>query len=209
MAVNCPAKSSGRPILRSERDRCRAGLVLDSGRIGTLESWGLPPADSPGPRHPMRAQSLQTPPSVRPGRSWPLVVLMLACSMATEATASSVGSFDEAEHARVCHCGPKCRGASCCCGSPKKVEAPVKPSTAGVPRTTLADLPCLGPSPCQDPLLPPSTPVGSSEKVAASPSCDLPPDPLGRRLDPSRSSRLPSDRRASRLDRPPKALASA
>ena len=146
-------------------------------------------------------------------RLWPVVVLVLVFGLSGEAGAASVSDgagFDSTAHALACHCGPKCRGASCCCGSPAPVVPPkAKAPAAGAPKGTSLDNPCLSSAPCHDPLLPPSTPVGSTEKAAASRSLESPPARIGRRLSPPRSSRVPSDRRASRLDRPPKALATA
>ena len=219
ISVGEPASLAPRPARPA-----RAGVTFED------PSRGHPP---PRPLTPVRSASIMGPPT-RPlteGRGIPVrasilhasrsasrrplsaAVLVLACLLAGEAGASSVSgvaSFDAASHARDCRCGPKCRGDSCCCGSPKPVSSPKPTGSPKDPsRKAVSESPCLNPAPCHDPLLPPSTPVSSSEKAEASRSFDPPPSRVGRRMAPSRSSRLPSDRRASRLDRPPRAPASA
>jgi hypothetical protein len=152
---------------------------------------------------------------VRPAsRLLPAVVVVLASALSAGVEASTMKeseSFDAASHAAACKCGAKCRGASCCCGSrkPKSAEPRSKTPVVRNPSAEVADNPCLNSAPCSDPILPPSAPVGSYGKVAALGPFEAPPPPGGRRMFPDRSSELPTDRRSSRLDRPPKALASA
>jgi len=141
-------------------------------------------------------------------RCRPLAVLLVLCALAASASGSSGVSPDRAEHSKVCHCGVKCRGASCCCGSPR-ASAPPQVKPVGPTRTIVSENPCWNSSPCQDPFLPRSAPPGSSEKFASSSSPELRPTGLGPRLAPSHSTEFPMDRRSSRLDRPPRDLAFA
>ena len=168
------------------------------------------PPRSEGPDFFMRALPSHSPSNRLAGRLLPAIALMLACAFCGEigaATVSVAQPFDADSHAKACKCGPKCRGASCCCGS-SKLEASPRPKTStpstSTPRTSPFDSPCLNSAPCRDPISPPSASAGSSGKVAAFGTSEPSPIPVGRRLLPSRSSRLPSDRRASRLDRPPR-----
>src|SRR6185312_1347244 len=161
----------------------------------------------------VRARPLHPPRVALGGRLLPIVMLVLACAFSGEVRAASVrgsDSFDAESHAQSCKCGAKCRGASCCCGS-RKPKAVAKPTTpvVGLPRPDLSENPCLNSAPCHDPILPTAAPVGSSGKIAALASFEPPPARVGRRMLPTPPSHLSSDRRAFRLDRPPKALGSA
>ncbi len=144
-------------------------------------------------------------------RLLPVVVLASALTSGVEAASlKDSDSFDAASHAAACKCGAKCRGASCCCGS-RKPTRPASKATDPAPRIAptfpASDNPCVNSAPCGDPTLPPSAPVGSESKVAAPGRIEVPAPPSVGHLVLAPSSRLPSDRRPSRLDRPPKALA--
>jgi hypothetical protein len=176
------------------------------GNSPRLISPGRPPT-SEGFDIPVRAEPLYPPRIPLGGRLLLTVVVVFAFSGEIHAaTLSNTDSFDAAEHVKACKCGSKCRGASCCCGSRKSKPAP-NPKAEVAPKSPLDfdQNPCLNSSPCRDPILPTSAPVGSSSKIAALGSLEPPPARVGRRMLAIPSSPLSSDRRASRLDRPPKA----
>ncbi len=154
----------------------------------------------------VRAETLHRRLSISRLRILPAVALIVACAWVGPANASSVtSSLDDEAHAKACKCGTKCRGASCCCGSPKtRPKAPARP---------LADPgsnPCqFSQAPCSDPIAPVAAPVGSVGKVATLGS------PGGFTLgDEGQPLVVPAfvfstDRRQTRLDRPPRFVAFA
>jgi hypothetical protein len=154
----------------------------------------------------VRAETLHRRLNLSRPRLLPVVVLVLVCALVGETHGSNVSGsalFDAESHAKDCKCGSKCRGASCCCGSPRTTP---KPSLkVAIPnQADLAKNPCLNSAPCGDPIAPRSAPLGSYFKVAALVSIEgSPPRDGGQPLVVPTSS-LSTDRRANRLDRPPR-----
>ena len=133
------------------------------------------------------------------------VVLVLQGNVVFGDSVSSP-TFDAEAHAQVCHCGPKCRQASCCCGPRKTRARPPAPPTALGP-IGVEPSPCMGSAPCEESGLPttPSSaaPIGKLAALAMSGHL-LSTDAVSFRLG-SPPCLLPT-RRASRLDRPPEQL---
>ena len=86
------------------------------------------------------------------------VVLALVVVSAPQGFGSVVSASADRElsHDEVCNCGPKCRGASCCCG-PKRAKlpppTPVDEHRDEVPVSSAPGL-CMGATPCGDSGLP-------------------------------------------------------
>jgi hypothetical protein len=132
--------------------------------------------------------------------------LILVCAVGVDVQASNIkglAAFDAESHAKDCQCGSKCRGASCCCGSPKtRPKASTKGSAAD--RGGLFENPCWNQAPCGDPIAPGSAPIGSYFKVAALLTSEsLPRRDGGQRLVVPTSC-LSTNQPANRLDRPPR-----
>ena len=62
----------------------------------------------------------------------------------------------ELSHDEVCGCGPKCRGASCCCGPRRAKLPPPTPVEEHRDETPVSSTPglCMGATPCGDSGLP-------------------------------------------------------
>lgn len=141
----------------------------------------------------------------RPAR-WllPAVVLVfgLGWQVAAASSVSPARAFDGEEHAHHCKCGPRCRGASCCCGPRESKVKETSPPPAAEPVRADGG-PCLNSTPCSDPVLPSAPSAGPIGKVATLAMCGyLVPVAAWRFLPPSPRRFLPA-RRASRLDDPP------
>jgi hypothetical protein len=127
----------------------------------------------------------------------------------TQASSVSSTSFDAEEHPRYCHCGPKCRQGSCCCG-PHKSKAGPSPFLPLVALLESGSSPCMTSAPCRDAELPdPPRSVESPGKMtaAALDEVTLPTGPETLLPVPPRCI-LPA-RRVLRLDKPPERLPSA
>ncbi|MDG3003799.1 hypothetical protein [Paludisphaera mucosa] len=136
-----------------------------------------------------------------------LVALALVAAFGPTASASATDA-----HSAVCKCGPRCRGAACCCGS--KADRPRAPGRAPEKRPARATIdpasngPCLGSTPCGDPAAPAPAVTGASGEAALSTFLVARGVRLGGLVAPPTSDRHAS-RGSVRLDRPPKADASA
>jgi hypothetical protein len=146
-------------------------------------------------------------------RRWllPVLALMLQPELAAAGSISistSAPAFDAEAHSQVCHCGSRCRHASCCCGRtsafpdvqlPRKAEEDRSSSTAN-------SAPCLNEAPCGEPGPPDYAPSGAPGRDITLPSFSL-----SRREAPSGFTlprapfRIPR-RLAGRIDRPPRPL---
>ncbi len=139
--------------------------------------------------------------------------LMVSGVDAGAASLSAAATSFADEHDQLCQCGPRCRGASCCCG-PKKAKprksvdsSETKPASSTPAEETSG--PCLGAMPCGDT----AAPTGSATNLTGK-SATLVLD-LGKRTLESRRVRFhpiteqPPSRLSTRLERPPKSNASA
>ena len=128
---------------------------------------------------------------------------------ANASSISAASASEEGDHAHSCRCGPRCRGASCCCGpaKPKRVARTVTPpSVPSAITTERGDSgPCLAAAPCGDPAVPTGAFVGPIAKaIPFLRSRDLQTLEKGRLIAVPTSVRRPA-RLASRLERPPRA----
>ncbi len=159
-------------------------------------------AFSPSPTSPARS------------RSRPLLAVLLALGMsaclADAKTAGAAPATPEIragdEHGHSCKCGPRCRGASCCC-APRRPSRPSPPSPPGptaVPEAPADAGPCFAAAPCGDPAAPENPAASPSVKVAAlTLPAALPTREAGRRLGRGEAPPLPS-RMVFRPERPPR-----
>jgi hypothetical protein len=193
----------------------RSAVFDHIGSVPARIGWSLPAFIARASTSPVRPQSslLWVAPSLRLGQCLAAFVMALACAGIAEARSTLIlgsesVSTDSEAHAKHCGCGKKCRGASCCCGSGRsETRSSTRPATAS---EGFASNPCQWKSaPCGDPIAPVSAPVGSFDKAAAMVEDSLsPPRDDGRRLI-ALASPLSTDRRANRLDRPPRFIAFA
>lgn len=156
-----------------------------------------------------------------------VLALLVPGQAATAAVAVAVESLavtgatsrrDDAHH--HCKCRERCRGASCCCGPREATAARSEPRPVGHASSSGNDAssssssksspgPCVASAPCGDPAMPVGAPAGPYGKATAMSAID------GSRfaavvrfLSRASDSVLPS-RRSSRLDRPPRRLATS
>jgi hypothetical protein len=146
-----------------------------------------------------------------------VIVVSLGAVGQAPASVISAASAVEDTHGRDCHCGVKCRGASCCCG-PRRSTVPPPAPIQNADQVPLADPsssvddgsgPCMGAAPCADPIMPTgSAATGAIGKVAAMGGvAPIAPPPIGRDVFTS-SDRLDPSFFTSRLDEPPEVAAS-
>ena len=113
-------------------------------------------------------------------------------------------------HDQICNCGTRCRHESCCCGRGSATRGGSEESEPGsFPQGERRSGPCLGNAPCEDPVLPSSTPPSSSGTAAAlALTAGIQPATTGNLLASPRSCHH-HPRWLSRIDRPPRPCRSA
>lgn len=144
-----------------------------------------------------------------------LVALGMTISLGdARAALLSAPSGERGDLPHSCKCGSRCRGATCCCApeEPKQSAPPIEVPEKVSPPESAEDVdvegPCFAMDPCGDPAVAPGAYEGLTKTVALIWRLRSPHGEGGRRLVPSRCLRLPA-RFASRLERPPRAIAPA
>lgn len=146
-------------------------------------------------------------------RRWllPAAILAIVFGFSRGAHAASLakGTSRDAAHDRMCGCGDRCRGATCCCGSQSGGgDEAADPASGPVLPTDLAN-PCMSEAPCSDPGVPNTPTADPFGKSATLPlgvvRMAMANEPM---LRDATLCLLPGPR-ADRIDDPPERLALA